>query len=172
MVGSAHIIQKIYFPRLILPLSAVCSAIVDFLVALGMLAIFMAAYRLPPRPHLFLLPLFALAAAGMALGLGFWFGALNVKYRDVKLIGPFLVRIGLYVSPVGFATAVVPEKWRFWYSLNPMVGIIDGFRWCILGDEFKPSWPSVALGLLLIATLLISGTLYFRATERQFADIV
>ena len=101
-----------------------------------------------------------------------WLSALNVKYRDVKHVVPFLVRMGMYVSPVGFLSGVIPEQWRFWYSLNPMVGVIDGFRWCILGPEFVPYWPGMMLGLAVIAVGLVGGIYYFRATEKAFADVI
>jgi lipopolysaccharide transport system permease protein len=124
------------------------------------------------RPHLLLLPVFFLVAAAAAFGAGLWFAALDVKYRDVKYVVPFLVRLGMYVSPVGFMSAVVPGRWRFLYSLNPMVGVIDGFRWAILGPGFEPYWPGFGLSAAAVALLLVSGLYFFRATERTFADLV
>jgi lipopolysaccharide transport system permease protein len=119
-----------------------------------------------------LLPIFFLLGFFTALGAGFWLGALNVKYRDVKYVVPFFVRMGMYVSPVGFMSSVIPKKWFFWYSLNPMVGVIDGFRWAILGSDFEPYWPGFWASVLITVFLTISGAVYFRTTERHFADLI
>ena len=129
-------------------------------------------YHLPLRPLLLLLPVFLMIALLTSFGVGLWFGALNVKYRDVGYIVPFLVRIGLYVSPVGFMSDIIPGRWRFLYSLNPMVGVIDGFRWCILGSQFEPYWPGFWVSLAVVLVVLISGACFFRNTEKTFADVI
>ena len=123
-------------------------------------------------PRLFMIPLFISLAAASAFAAGVWLGALNVKYRDVKYVVPFFTRIGIYVCPVGFLSSVIPERWRLLYSLNPMVGVIDGFRWCILGDGFAPYWPGFWGSLALLTMVLTSGLIYFRTTEKSFADVI
>jgi lipopolysaccharide transport system permease protein len=172
LVASAGIISKVYFPRLIIPVSAALSGVVDFVIACGLLAGLMMWHGVELRAQLLFLPLFFGIALLAAFAGGVWLSALNVKYRDVKYVVPFVTRIGLYVSPVGFISGIVPEQYRFWYSLNPLVGVIDGFRWCIFGDAFAPLWPAVWIGLCLTVALLISGLIYFRSTERTFADLI
>ena len=172
VVASANIISKVYFPRLIIPASAVLSGLVDFGISLGILGGLMLYYGVPFRPLLALLPVFLLLAFCASFALGTWLAALNVKYRDVKYIVPFFTRMGLYVSPVGFMSSLVPDRWRFWYSLNPMVGVIDGFRWCILGPGFEPYWPGFWASVGVVLLLLVSGMLYFRGTEKTFADVI
>lgn len=172
LVASARIISKVYFPRLIVPASSVLSGTVDFLIGLAILAIMMFCYNLPYRAELLLLPLFFGFALLAAFSVAVWMSALNVKYRDVKYVVPFFTRMGIYVSPVGFLTEVIPEKWRFLYSLNPMVGVIDGFRWCILGPGFEPYLPGLFASFGIVVFLAITGLFHFRATERTFADIV
>jgi lipopolysaccharide transport system permease protein len=172
LVGSAHIISKVYFPRLIIPASATLSGVVDFLISLVVLLGLMIWYGVPLRIHLLLLPLFFIVGFLAAFAVGLWLSALNVKYRDVKYVTPFLVRMGLFVSPVGFMSSVVPQKWQSWYNLNPMVGVIDGFRWCILGPRFEPYWPGFWISLTIVILLLISGAYYFRYTEKTFADVI
>ncbi|MGD9872961.1 MAG: ABC transporter permease [Kiritimatiellia bacterium] len=172
VVGSGGMISKVYFPRLIIPGSSALSGIMDFVVSLGILFLLMIFYQVPFRIHLLLIPVFVLAAVLTAFAFGLWLSALNVKYRDVKYIVPFLVRMGMYVSPVGFMSSLVPGKWRFLYSLNPMVGVIDGFRWAILGPKFEPSWPGFAASLAVVFVILVSGLYYFRATEKTFADVI
>jgi lipopolysaccharide transport system permease protein len=119
-----------------------------------------------------LLPLFFIIAFATSFGAGLWLGALNVKYRDVKFAVPFLVRLGMYISPIGFMTSVIPDKWLFWFSLNPLVGVIDGFRWAILGPEFEPYWPGLCISLAMVLVLLITGAFFFRCTEKTFADLI
>jgi lipopolysaccharide transport system permease protein len=173
LVASQHMITKIYFPRLIIPGSAALSGMVDFLISFILLLALMGWYRVPLDVHFLLLPVFCLAAFLVSLAGGLWFSALNVKYRDVKFMVPFIVRIGLYASPVAFASSIVPEKWRFWYfTLNPMAGIIDGFRWCILGPAFEPYWAGLGAGLAVALVLFVTGAYYFRCTERTFADVI
>jgi len=132
----------------------------------------MAWYNFVPSWRIVTLPLFILMAAGASMGVGLWMATLNVKYRDFRYIVPFLVQFGLYISPVGFSSTVVPEQWRLVYSLNPMVGVIDGFRWAILGNNVPFYWPGFLLSLLLVSVLLVTGILYFRRMERTFADVI
>jgi lipopolysaccharide transport system permease protein len=172
LVASSNMISKIYFPRLIVPASAVLSGTMDFLIALGLMVVMMLCYRVPFTARLLLLPLFFLVATFAALAAGVWLSALNVKYRDVKYIVPFFTRIGVYVSPVGFLSEVIPVRWRFWYNLNPMTGVIDGFRWCVLGPAFKPYWPGFCASIGVVLIVLTAGIFYFRSTEKTFADII
>ena len=172
LVASSSMISKIYFPRLIIPASALISGMVDFLISVAMLGCFMAYYHVPLRPEILLLPVFFLVCVVAAFAVGVWLSALNVKYRDVKYIVPFFTRIGLYVSPVGFLSTLVPERWRLLYNLNPMVGVIDGFRWCVLGGKFAPYWPGFLISLCVMAVLAVTGLIYFRTAEKKFADII
>lgn len=172
IVGNAHLIGKVYFPRIIVPMSSAVVALVDFLVNFAMLVALMAWYGFLPNWHVVFLPAFVLLAVLASLGPALFITALNVKYRDFRYIIPFLVQFGLYVSPVGFSSAVVPEHWRFWYSLNPVVGVIDGFRWCLLGGESQIYLPGFLTSLLVTAALLWLGISYFRRTEKHFADLV
>jgi lipopolysaccharide transport system permease protein len=172
LITNANMLSKIYFPRLIVPSSAVIVALVDFLISFCILAVLMVFYRFVPSWRLLTLPFFLLLALATAWGVGVWLAALNVKYRDFRYIVPFMVQLGLYISPVGFSSTVVPEKWRLLYSLNPMVGVIDGFRWAILGKGVTLYWPGFFLSLVLILLLLWAGLSYFRKTERYFADLI
>jgi lipopolysaccharide transport system permease protein len=172
LVASERMITKVYFPRLIIPASSVMSGMVDFLISVLILAALMIGFGLPARINLLLLPVFFLVAVLAAFAVGLWFGALNVRYRDVKYVVPFMVRMGLYVSPVGFVSSMVPERWRFYYNLNPMVGVIDGFRWCVLGDRFEPYWPGFCVSIAVILLLLVTGAFYFRRMEKTFADVI
>jgi lipopolysaccharide transport system permease protein len=172
LVGNANLIGKVYFPRLIIPAAAAVVALVDFAINLVMLFAIMAWYGVAPGWQIVLLPAFVALAVLASLGPALLITALNVKYRDFRYIIPFLVQFGLYVSPVGFSSAVVPEQWRLWYSLNPVVGVIDGFRWCLLGSESRIYLPGFALSLAVVALLLWAGIAYFRRTERTFADLV
>ncbi|NJR62965.1 MAG: ABC transporter permease [Cyanobacteria bacterium CRU_2_1] len=172
LLGNANLISKVYFPRLIVPTSAVIVCFVDFMIS-GMILIgLMAWYNFMPSWRILTLPIFILIAFGAAIGTGLWLAALNVKYRDFRYVVPFLVQFGLYISPVGFSSAIVPEQWRFLYSLNPMVGVIDGFRWAILGGQAEIYLPGFLLSLALVTLLLWSGVKYFRAYERSFADVI
>lgn len=172
LVGNANMVSKIYFPRLIIPTSTVIVSLVDCAITGLILAVLMLWYGVVPDARILALPLFVLVAFALALGLGLWIAALNVKYRDFRYIIPFAVQLGLYVSPVGFSTAIVPERWRLLYSLNPMVGIIDGFRWSLLGADARLPWTSVALSVAIAGLLLVTGVMYFRSTERKFADLI
>jgi lipopolysaccharide transport system permease protein len=175
LIASSNMISKIYFPRLIIPASAVLSGLVDFAIALALMFGLMCWYQVPFTPRLLLLPAFFGIAFLAALATGLWLSALNVKYRDVKYIVPFFVQMGLYVSPVGYMTSVAAEKapaWFHWYCLNPMVGVIDGFRWCTLGPQFEPYWPGVWTSVAGTLILLITGAFYFRTAEKTFADLI
>jgi lipopolysaccharide transport system permease protein len=172
LVGNANLIGKVYFPRLIIPAAAAVVALVDFAINLVILFAIMAWYGVAPGWRIALLPPFVALAVLASLGPALLITALNVKYRDFRYIIPFLVQFGLYVSPVGFSSTVVPEQWRFWYSLNPVVGVIDGFRWCLLGGESRIYLPGFALSLAVVALFLWAGIVYFRRTERTFADLV
>jgi lipopolysaccharide transport system permease protein len=172
LVGNANLIGKVYFPRLIIPGAAAVVALVDFAINLVILLALMAWYGVAPGWQIALLPAFVALAVLASLGPALLITALNVKYRDFRYIIPFIVQFGLYVSPVGFSSAVVPDAWRFWYSLNPVVGVIDGFRWCLLGGESRLYLPGFALSLGVVAAFLWLGIAYFRRTERTFADLV
>jgi lipopolysaccharide transport system permease protein len=172
LVAQSNLITKVYFPRLVVPTTYIICGAVDFGVAMVILFIMMAVYGIAPSVTILLLPGFVLIAAMTSLGAGLWLSALNVKYRDVKYIIPFIVRLGIYVSPVGFLSSKIPDQYRFWYSLNPMVGVIDGFRWCILGAGFAPYWPGFWVSTTVVVLLLTTGILYFRSVERTFADVV
>jgi lipopolysaccharide transport system permease protein len=172
VVTAANMVRKVYFPRLFIPLGDCLSGILDFSISLVLLVGLMVWYEVPITWHLVLLPIFALVALLTALSASLWLSALNVKYRDVKYMVPFLVQTGLYVSPVGFMSAIIPEDWRFWYHLNPLVGVIDGFRWAVLGPAFRPDSAGLALSTTIVAIVLTSGLFFFRRTERTFADLL
>ncbi len=172
LISNANSVSKVYFPRLIVPASAVIVSFVDFMVSGMILLALMAWYNFVPSWRILTLPLFIAIAFAASMGAGLWFAALNVKYRDFRYIVPFIVQFGLYISPVGFSSSIVPEKWRWLYSLNPMVGVIDGFRWAILGGESRLDLLGFMLSMGLVALLLVSGIWYFRKTERTFADVI
>ncbi len=172
LITNSNLISKIYFPRLIVPTSAVVVSFVDFLVSGMILLGLMAWYNFVPSWRIITLPFFIAIAFAASIGAGLWLASLNVKYRDFRYIVPFIVQFGLYISPVGFSSSVVPEKWRLLYSLNPMVGVIDGFRWAILGRQYTLFLPGFLLSLLLVIFFLITGIWYFRKTERTFADVI
>lgn len=172
LIGNANLISKVYFPRLIVPTATIVTALADFLISLGLLLALMAYYRFAPSWNILLLPLFTLLALLASLGPSLWITALNVKYRDFRYVIPFVAQFGLYVSPVGFSSGVIPERWRLLYSLNPMVGVIDGFRWCILGGVSPIYWPGFALSLVVVAFFLWLGVSQFRKMEKTFADMI
>ena len=172
LISNANMISKVYFPRLVVPTSAVIVSFVDFLISGIILVGLMLWYGFAPDWRVFTLPLFILIAIAAAMGAGLWTAALNVKYRDFRYIIPFVVQFGLYVSPVGFSSTIVPEQWRLLYSLNPMVGVIDGFRWAILGGNSQLYWPGFSLSLFLVILILVTGIYYFRKTEKTFADVI
>jgi lipopolysaccharide transport system permease protein len=172
LIGNANLISKVYFPRLLVPGAAVATSLVDFAVTLGFLAILMAWYGLAPGWHLAALPLFILLAFALSLGLGLFLAALNVEYRDFRYIVPFIVQFGLFVSPIAFTTESVPVRWRIFYSLNPMVGIIDGFRWAISGGRTSLDPITLLLSMVITVVAVLVGIWYFRRMERGFADVI
>ncbi len=172
IVSNANMISKIYFPRLIIPTSAVIVSFVDFLISGVILIGLMVWYGFAPDWRILTLPLFIFIAFAAAMGAGLWIAALNVKYRDFRYIIPFVVQFGLYISPVGFSSNIVHEEWRLLYSINPMVGVIDGFRWAILGGNTQLYWPGFLLSLALVSVILVTGIYYFRKTEKTFADVI
>lgn len=172
LITNANLISKVYFPRLIVPTSAVIVSFVDFLISGIILLALMAWYNFVPDWRILTLPLFVLIAFAASMGAGLWLAALNVEYRDFRYIVPFIVQIGLYISPVGFSSSIVPPNWRLLYSLNPMVGVIDGFRWAILGGESKIDWLGFTVSVVVVALLLATGIWYFRKMERTFADVI
>ena len=172
LIAESRLISKVYFPRLIVPASSVIVSAVDFLISLALLGLLMLGYGFVPSWTLLFMPFFFLLATLAALGAGFWLSALNVKYRDFRYIVPFLVQFGLYVSPVGFSSSVVPERWRLLYSLNPMVGVIDGFRWCVQGTASSLYLPGFLISAAISVLAFFSGVWFFRRTERFFADFI
>ncbi len=172
LVNNSHLISKVYFPRLIVPLSAVITSLMDFFVSAIFLAGLMLCYRVAPSANLWLAPLLVVLTFGAAFGAGLWLTALNVKYRDFRFLLPFIVQFGLYISPVAFTSDLVPVRFRFIYGLNPLVGIIDGFRWSILGQPADALTTSLTTSVGVVALLIASGIWFFRRTERTFADII
>ena len=172
LIAESRLISKVYFPRLIVPASSVIVSAVDFLISLALLGLLMLWYGFAPSPAILLMPFFFLLATLSALGVGYWLSALNVKYRDFRYIVPFLVQFGLYVSPVGFSSSVVPGRWRLLYSLNPMVGVIDGFRWCVQGTASSLYLPGFLISAAVSVLAFVSGVWFFRRTERFFADFI
>ncbi len=172
LVNNANLLSKVYFPRLIVPTSAVIVSFVDFLIS-GMIMLgLMAWYNFVPDWRILTLPLFVAIAFAASIGAGLWLAALTVEYRDFRIVVPFIVQFGLYISPVGFSSKIVPQQWQLLYSLNPMVGVIDGFRWAILGGDSQIYLPGFALSVLVVALILWSGIWYFRKMERTFADVI
>ena len=172
IVANAGLIGKVYFPRLIVPVAAGVVSLVDFCVNLALMFGMMVWYSFAPDWHILFLPAFIVLAVLCALGPALTITSLNVKYRDFRYIIPFILQFGLYVSPVGFTSAIVPDRWRFWYNINPLVGVIDGFRWCLLGGESQLYLPGFVLSLAVIAALLWLGIATFRRTEKTFADLI
>jgi lipopolysaccharide transport system permease protein len=181
LITNANLVSKIYFPRLVVPASSIIVCFADFLISAGFLVALMLYYRFVPPAQIVALPLIFLMAVGASLGAGLWIAALMVKYRDFRFIVPFVVQFGVYASPVVLKTSVVPEIWRWHqfeipvrllYSLNPMVGVIDGFRWCLLGGENVIYWPGFGASLFVVVFLVSTGVWYFRRTERTFADLI
>lgn len=172
LLSNANLISKVYFPRLVMPTSAVVVSFVDFLISFIILVGLMLYYRFMPSWQAITLPLFIFVAFMAAIGTGLWLCALNVRYRDFRYIVPFVVQFGLYVSPVGFSSSIVPARFRLLYSLNPMVGVIDGFRWAITGKSFHLYWPGFICSMTIVAILFVSGLWYFRKMEKTFADVI
>ncbi|HAM52407.1 MAG TPA: phosphate ABC transporter permease, partial [Nitrospiraceae bacterium] len=171
LVGSSYLITKVYFPRLILPMSKVFAGLIDFAVAFVILIGMMVWYGITPTQGTLLLPVFMLIAMVTALGVGLWFTALNVKFRDVRFIVPFVTQFWMYASPVAYATSLVPERWRWVYGLNPMVGVIEGFRWALLGKA-APDPAMMLVSSSAVCIILVSGLFFFRKMETTFADVV
>ncbi len=172
LINNANLIGKVYFPRLIIPVATLVTAFIDFLISFVILLGMMVWYRFSPGVQILYLPFFIVLALLASLGPGLWITALNVKYRDFRYVIPFVVQFGLYVSPVGFSSNVIPEQWRLLYILNPMVGVIDGFRWCLLGGNSPLYLPGFTLSLFIIAAFLYLGIRRFRKTEKTFADLI
>lgn len=172
LVGNASLVSKVYFPRVIIPAASAVVALVDFAISLVILAGLMLWYGFLPSWQIIFLPLFVLLAIAASLGPALWITALNVKYRDFRYIIPFIIQFGLYVSPVGFSSNVIPEQWRILYSINPVVGVIDGFRWSLLGGESQIYMPGFLMSLVIVIFFLWYGIRYFRKTEKTFADLV
>jgi lipopolysaccharide transport system permease protein len=176
LVTNSTLVSKVYFPRLIVPTSSVIVSFVDFLVSAAILAGLMVFFQYPLTWRILLLPLFVGVTFAAAVGAGLWFAALNVRYRDFRHIVPFVVQIGFFISPIGFDRGIIDEKlgppWTFLYALNPMVGVIDGFRWAILGGDFYIYWPGFMISVALVVLLLLGGIRHFRKTERTFADLI
>lgn len=172
LIGSANLVTKVYFPRIIVPTSSIIVSLTDLLISLVVIAGIMLWYGFWPDWRVITLPLFLLLACLPAVGAGLWFAALNVRYRDFRYVVPFLLQFCLYVSPVGFASQIVPQQWRLLYALNPMVGVIDGFRWALLRGSAELFWPGILLSTALSLLLVASGLWYFRKTERVLADVI
>jgi lipopolysaccharide transport system permease protein len=172
LINNANLISKVYFPRLIVPTATVVVAFVDFLISFCILVVLMAWYQFMPDWRILVLPVFVLLAFCASVGPALWITALNVKYRDFRYVIPFIVQFGLYVSPVGFSSSVVPEQWRLLYSLNPMVGVIDGFRWCILDEQSELYAAGLAISIVVTVFFLWFGIHQFKKMERSFADLI
>lgn len=172
LVANSALITKVYFPRLVVPTSAVLANLVDFAITCILLAALLVVYGVQLRWSMALLPLVMVVLVLVAVGVGLWISALNAKYRDVQFVIPFLITFGLYLSPVGFASSVVPEKWRWLFDLNPMVGVIDGFRWSLFGDSYGFQWWTLVYSFCVSIALVLSGIAYFRAVEREIVDIL
>jgi lipopolysaccharide transport system permease protein len=170
LVGNAGLISKVYFPRMIIPASSIITSLVDFCLSLMLLFIVCFYFHYTPSWQIIFLPFFLLLAIITSFGAGLWVSAMQVRYRDFRFVIPFLVQFGMYITPVGFSSGIIPAKWRLLYACNPMVGVIDGFRWCILGQEIH--YPSMLVSLSVSIILLVLGIRYFRATEKTFADII
>jgi len=172
LIANTQLISKVYFPRIIIPTTAMVVSLIDFAISFGILILLMLWYGVMPNIKICLLPLLLLMAILTSLGFGYIISALNVKFRDFRYVVPFIVQFGLYISPVGFSSSVVPEAWRILYSLNPMVGVIDGFRWSLLGSDVNIYWPGFLISVGLSIFLFVFGIIYFNKTERSFADII
>lgn len=172
LIGNSSLLTKVYFPRIIIPFSSIIVSLIDFVISLMIMAGIMIWYGYLPDWRVATLPLFLLLAFLPVAGAGLWFSALNVKYRDFRYVVSFLLQFGLYVSPVGFASSIVPEKWRMLYALNPMVGVIDGFRWALLNGTGYLNWSGIMLSTTLSLLLLGTGLWFFRKTERILADVI
>jgi lipopolysaccharide transport system permease protein len=171
LVGSANLLSKVYFPRLVIPMASVLPAVIDFAIAFVVLIGMMFFYGITPTWNIVWLPLFLLLALTIALGVGLWLSAMNVQYRDIRYTVPFITQFWLFASPVAYPSSMIPEQWRPLYGINPMAGVIEGFRWALLGTETAPG-PLIAVSVLVSLVLLVSGAYYFRRMEKTFADVV
>jgi lipopolysaccharide transport system permease protein len=172
LINNERLISKVYFPRVIIPIATIVVAFVDFLVSFCILLVLMGWYRFSPDWRIFALPIFILMTFLASVGPALWIASLNVKYRDFRYVIPFIVQFGLYVSPVGFSSNVIPDRWRLLYSVNPMVGVIDGFRWCILRGQSELYASTLLVSIAVIAFFLWFGIREFRRTEKSFADLI
>lgn len=172
LIANSNLISKVYFPRIIIPIASIAVSIVDFLVSFLIMLIMLLYYQFWPGWQILWTPVFISLAILASLGPGLLAASLNVKYRDFRFIIPFLLQLGIYVSPVGFSSELIPEKWRLLYALNPMVGVIDGFRWCVLGSDSPIYWPSFFVSLSVIFFFLWLGIRVFRTSEKVFADLI
>jgi len=172
IISNANMLTKVYFPRIVIPATSIIVSLMDLLISFVMLFFLMAWYGFTPSVRAFTLPFFLILACAASFGVSLWLSALNVKYRDFRYVVPFIVQFGLYVSPVGFSSGIVPERWRFLYSLNPMVGVIDGFRWALLSEDMALYWPGITLSTAITTVILVSGFKYFRKTEKIMADVI
>ncbi|HVN49170.1 MAG TPA: ABC transporter permease [Bacteroidota bacterium] len=172
LIGNTNLISKVYFPRLIVPSSTIITCFIDFLISGFILIGMMIWYGFVPSWNIVFIPLLIILTIAASLGLGFFLSAVSVRYRDFKYIVPFIIQFGLYVSPVGYSSAIIPDKWRILYSLNPMVGVIDGFRWSIIGGSAFFNLISFCISASVVVILLLVGVIYFRKTEKKFADII
>lgn len=170
VISAQNLIKKIYFPRLIIPLSKAIVGLIDFLIVFGIYIILMVYYGIYPQSDIFVLPVFIVLAIICALACGIWLSALTVRFRDFQQVIPFVIQIGLYVSPVAYSSSSLPAKLIPFYYLNPMAGVIDGFRWCLLGNQSINSWSYLSFGLIVV--IFVSGLFYFRKVERVMADII
>jgi lipopolysaccharide transport system permease protein len=171
LVGSANMITKVYFPRLVIPISAVLSGLVDFVIAFFLLLAMMLYYGISLTSNVLWIPLLLLLALVTALGVGFWLSALNVEFRDVRYVLPFVVQLWLFATPIAYPSTLLSEPWRAIYGINPMVGVVEGFRWALLGTATRPG-PAVLISSVTAVAVLVAGALYFRAMERNFADVI
>jgi lipopolysaccharide transport system permease protein len=171
LVGSANLIKKVYFPRLVIPLATVLAGVVDFAVALGVLFLLMLFYGVTPTINSLWLPAFFVLTLVASLGVSLWLSALNVEYRDVKYVIPFLSQIWMFATPIAYSSSLLSEPWRTLYGLNPMVGVVEGFRWALLGTDTQPG-VMILVSSLATLTFLVTGAFYFRRMERTFADVV
>lgn len=171
LVANAHLISKVYFPRLVIPISSLLSGLLDFAIAFVVLIGLMVWYNVTPTIAILWMPLFLLMAVATALGVGLWLGALNVQYHDIGYLVPFLSQIWMYATPVVYPSSMIPERWRLLYGLNPMAGVVEGFRWALLGQGKGPG-PMLMVSVLVTVVFLISGAFYFRRMEKTFADVV
>jgi lipopolysaccharide transport system permease protein len=172
LIANANMISKIYFPRIVIPTSSVIVSFIDFLISFIILGILMVYYKFLPDSKIFILPVFIFMGFMASMGIGLWIAALNVKYRDFRYVVPFIIQFGLYISPVGFSSSIIPDMWRNLYYINPMVGVIDGFRWCIIGEPSNLYINGIIISLIVVAFLVVAGLSYFRKTEKTFADVI